>query len=257
MFHHHFRAVGILLVRIDRHPRRLAVVEHGAENRDHVIESKGRQGDGPLVGADEDQLSRWFVLLNSGYYLTAVGGSGAGDLTAGLGYPRTLIPRDPSGFSDPGTEIIQAIETHRAVVSTGPRLRYRVNCSDYHPEPFFTDTSGDVDLELELETPIWMPITELIIFANGQPAAAVSVDFSSASPLGGYRFSQLFYFNFSPNQDTWFVAVARGTESLAPVYPGHAFVVSNPVWVDVDGLDRDEDGVLFDSPYVHPSYSGP
>ena len=83
------------------------------------------------------------------------------------------------------------------------------------------------------------------------------MDFSSASPLGGYRFSQLFYFNFSPNQDTWFVAVARGTESLAPVYPGHAFVVSNPVWVDVDGLDRDEDGVLFDSPYVHPSYPGP
>ena len=209
------------------------------------------------INDDEIQLARWFTLLNSGYYITAVGGSGAGTLSEGLGFPRTLIPREGAGITaDPGTEIIECLRHHRSVVSTGPRLRYRVNCSEYHPIPFFSDTSGDVDIEVVIESPTWMPINELVIYANGFKVQTIPVDFATAAGLGGYRFTRHFYLHFTPERDTWFVAVARGMESLSPIYPGHAFAVSNPIWVDVDGVDRDEDGRLFDplfSPLPYPA----
>jgi hypothetical protein len=191
-------------------------------------------------------LNRWFALLNSGYQVTAIGGSGAGSIEEGIGFPRTLIPRD-AGSSDPETDFVNAIKTRRALVSAGPRLRMRANYYGFDSSPFVSDTSGDIDLEIELESPVWTPVSELILFGNGQTLQTLPVDFSTAVILGGHRFSQHFYLNLPIGRDTWFVALVRGQDSLAPVYPGHPFAFTNPIWVDADGVDRNGDGRLFDA----------
>ncbi|MDD5223270.1 MAG: hypothetical protein PHE84_04715 [bacterium] len=191
-------------------------------------------------------LNRWFALLNSGYLVTAVGGSGAGSVEEGIGFPRTLIPRE-TGSSDPETDLVNAIRTRKALVSAGPRLRMRADYYGFDSAAFISDTSGDIDLEIELESPVWTPVSELIIFGNGQPLQTIPVDFSAAVSLGGHRFSQHYYLNLPLAKDTWFVALVRGQDSLAPVYPGHPFAFTNPIWVDADGVDRDGDGRLFDA----------
>jgi len=194
----------------------------------------------------EADLNRWFSLLNSGYRVTAFGGSGAGSLADGIGFPRTLVPRG-QGHSHPEADLVNAVKTQRALVSAGPRLRMRANYYDFDSHPLISDTSGDIDLEIELESPVWTPVTELIIFGNGKRLQTIPVDFSTTQALGGHRFSRRFYVNLTTERDTWYVALVRGQGSLAPVCPGHPYAFTNPIWVDTDGIDRDMDGNLFDA----------
>jgi len=181
--------------------------------------------------ADVPPLADWFGLLNSGRPICGVANSDCHDPGDGCGWPRTYlrVGGDPALLTD--DDIVAAVKGQRAVGSRGIWLDVTVDGEHRMGLGELVDGSSAVALRVVAEAPAWVPVSQVELYANGvfvESRAAGDAAEGSAVRLDTT-------FDLSPSQDTWYVVIARGGSPAQPVYGGHSFAFTNPVYVDADG----------------------
>ena len=108
-------------------------------------------------------------------------------------------------------------------------------------------------IEVKVQAPSWLKASTLEVYENGRPLTLskpsagrlVAVDPGTAgaalsAPLDAadqkspsVRFDGTI--TIRPRRDAWYVIVARGTGSLAPIGPGAPYGYTNPLYVDLAG----------------------
>jgi hypothetical protein len=194
---------------------------------------------------DFDQLLEdWLALLRVGRMLVATGGSDSRSIYGGeAGYPRTYVMASreagPSG-------VVRALLAGRAVVSSGPVVRLAVE--NVGPGGVVKlaprrrrrakKQPREVSVSVTVSAPEWISLDTLTLYVNGRT-------WQDPIPIpgraDGVRLKQTLRLPITG--DSFVIAVARGTASLAPVVnsPGSPLpplAVTNPVWIDSDGNGR-------------------
>ncbi|MCB9682919.1 MAG: hypothetical protein H6733_15745 [Alphaproteobacteria bacterium] len=210
----------------------------------------------------------WFTLLNLGYRITALGNSDThGTSSVEAGCPRNFVVSetdDPEFIDDQA--IADAVKNHQVVASYGPFVRLWV---DGAPIGSSIQASGELTLAVEVQAPTWVDVDRVEIYENGTLIAELAVE--PDMPPYQRLYEEL---TVTPDKDSWYVAIAMGDGSMAPVfsevdipavpldvavtgalgglggivgaalgdvvgyprvYPIHPYAVTNPIWVDVDG----------------------
>lgn len=231
----------------------------------------------------EGQIDDWFTLLNLGYRHTALGNSDThGTTKVESGCPRNYVVSD---VDDPELiderDVTMAVREHRVVASYGPLIRMSINEAGIGEDISIT---GSGTLAIEVQAPRWMRVDRVEVYENGRmireftgdemsPNAVVKLDTELAiTPevdawfvvvaLGDDDLGPVFTSVDLPALELNEIVVgALGelelgsiADSLAsespplprrhPVYP---YAITNPIWVDVDGVDVDLDGSPFDA----------
>lgn len=209
----------------------------------------------------------WFTLLNLGFRITALGNSDThGMTTTEAGCPRNYILTDVDhpDFLDP-QGVADAVRDHRVVASYGPFVRMWVDGAEIGSE---IQASGDIEIQLEVQAPTWVDVDRVELYENGTLIREFLIEPGGPAVL---RFSETL--THTPTQDSWYVAIATGSQTLAPVfpeveipylpleevvsealgvidvvgsllgdplmfpkeYPVYPYALTNPIWVDVDG----------------------
>jgi hypothetical protein len=157
------------------------------------------------------QLDDWFTLLNLGYRITALANSDTHDMTTTeAGCPRNYVlsgTDEPAFISD--QDVADAVKAHRVVVSTGPFLQLSLNGAGIG-DTLITD-AATLTARVEVRAPSWMGIDAVELYENGTMLHRFPV--AGRAP---YRFAG--EIEIRPSRDSWYVAVATGSESLAPVF---------------------------------------
>ncbi|MCB9662548.1 MAG: CehA/McbA family metallohydrolase [Alphaproteobacteria bacterium] len=216
-------------------------------------------------------IDDWFTLLNLGYRITAIGNSDThGTSSIEAGCPRNYVMSstdDPTAISD--QEIADAVRDHHVVASFGPFVRMWARSGGKSAIiGDELDANGPVELEIEVQAPLWVDVDHIELYENGTLIDLIPVDADPVSPLrfAGTR-------TVEPQADAWYVAIVAGDGSMSPVftaveipyipldeavtgalggvpgvgvalgdpvgfpkvYPVHPYAITNPIWVDVGG----------------------
>jgi hypothetical protein len=225
-----------------------------------------RDGLDQLGYGIKGHLDDWFLLLNLGYRITALGNSDSHDATdneSGCARNYVASTTDDPAFID-SAEIAQAIRDHAIVVSTGPFVRFEIDGAGVGSELV---AHGPVPAHIEVLSPTWYDVDRVELYENGTlieewrvPQGRDVVDFYAD-------------FEIKPQDDSWYVVVTMGDDSLFPVatpvdrpqtqlqdvvadalsavsslksmvsepiprprgFPVYPYAVTNPIWVDMDG----------------------
>lgn len=192
----------------------------------------------------EEVLQDWFTLLNRGYRYTATGNSDTHQVAGWeAGYPRNFVasPTDEPARIDEN-DVVKAVHAHQVVVTYGPFVQFWINGKPVGSE--VVARGGSLRLEVKVQAPSWIEVDEIEVYANGRRWKT----FPAADPRGIVKFWRRW--RTTLRHDTWFVVLARGRKSLAPVVPdyrhrdtGKPFPVTpvaltNPIWVDANGDGR-------------------
>lgn len=225
------------------------------------------QGVYTLTDAYEGVVDDWFTTLNLGYRFTAIGNSDTHGMTSTeAGCPRNFVMSDaddPAVLDD--QTVADAVKDHRVVASYGPFLRMWVDGAEIGSE---ITADGPVEIQVEVQAPSWMDVDVVEIYENGTLIATFDIPPDSPDAL---RLVETF--EATPTVDSWYVAIAHGDGTLAPVfteveipyipleeavtealgvieivgsllgeptrfpktYPIHPYAITNPVWVDLGG----------------------
>lgn len=177
-------------------------------------------------------LRDWFVLLNLGHKITAVGNSDSHRPSRPPGYGRNLIE---SASDNPAKinpqELLNNLKAQKSIVSGGAFIRFSVD--NVGLGRTVTDTDGQVNLAIQVQSPPWVDVTKVVVFANCSVVQTFNItDQSSITKFYGFL-------PVSISQDTWFVVLAVGEQTLYPVAPEldeqAPRAVTNPIYVDYDG----------------------
>lgn len=215
----------------------------------------------------EGGVDDWFTTLNLGHRLTALGNSDTHGLTSTeAGCPRNyvLTEVDRPQFLDPQA-VADAVREHRVVASYGPFLRMWIDGAEIGSE---IEADGPITIQLEVQAPTWVDVDRVELYENGTLIREFAVEPGGPSVM---RFTESF--EHTPPQDAWYVAIATGDQTLAPVfteveipyipleevvsealgvidvvgsllgeplafpkeYPVLPYALTNPIWVDVGG----------------------
>ncbi len=221
-----------------------------------------------LTGELEGQVDDWFTLLNLGFRMTALGNSDTHSLTdTEAGCPRNFVasPTDAPAFIR-AQDVADAVRDHRVVASYGPFLTMHVDGAPIGSDVRARD--GVVGIDLRAQAPSWMSLDRIELYANGTLIREFDVPPDTPSDL---RFET--FIDLELDEDTWFVAIATGSEAMSPVFtsveipyipleeavtaalqpieaigsflsdpvpfpkihPITPYALTNPIWVDVDG----------------------
>lgn len=233
------------------------------EEQDGLIDGTYRLNSRHLGNVDD-----WFSLLNLGYRFTALANSDThGMASVEAGCPRNWVvsETDSPGFLD-AQALVDAVKKHQVIASYGPFIQLWV---DGHPIGSDVVASGDtIEISIEVQAPSWVDVDRVELYENGTLIGEYFVEEGTPSNL---RFAQTI--THTPARDAWYVAVATGDGSMAPVftpveipyipleeavtealgllpavatflpapvlfpktYPIHPYAITNPIWVDVDG----------------------
>jgi hypothetical protein len=191
-------------------------------------------------------LSDWYRLLDDGLALTATGNSDSHKIVfQEAGWPRNYVR---VGTDDPAQvrtdDVVAAVRAHRVSVSHGPVVRLLVDGKDAIGDEI-TRKDGKLDVRVQIDAAPWVRVDRVDVVVNGAVAATADVPFSRDVRRLDRTFSLAF------DRDSWVVVVAEGSRFDAPArlrFEIPPFAFTNPIWVDVDGRDRDGDGRLFDAP---------
>ncbi|MCA9538639.1 MAG: CehA/McbA family metallohydrolase [Myxococcales bacterium] len=220
-------------------------------------------------GAEDD----WFNLLNLGYRTVGMGTSDSHDASDHTGYGRSYLyvgTDDPSMLT-PG-DIVDAIQSHRVLMSNGPFMEFTV---DGHPMGSELKAGGDgkVSVRIDAQAAPWMDVNHGYLYVNGEIAERFPVEMENG------RF--IYETQLTLPADGWIVAEIGGDASLFPVIrpvdvppvllqdafssiagplglggsafgdlepsrvgPFAALAITNPIWVDVDGNGFEPPGAL-------------
>ncbi len=177
-------------------------------------------------------LRDWFHLLNLGEEAFATGTSGAGSLDPGsVGIPRCYL--DLQGQPRSTESIVEALRRGRFFVTTAPLLDVTVNGKG-RPGDLVAGGDGLVDLNIRVDAPAWVDVSQVRAFANGSIVAESNIGLSGAETHVQMNESLAIY------QDTWIVVVVTGREPLDEIAEGvggepvRPVAFSNPVWIDFD-----------------------
>jgi hypothetical protein len=223
---------------------------------------RGRDGRPTFPGTIES----WFTLLDRGLRPTGMGSSDSHDLFGEAGYARTYVYLGP-GKDVPGgyraDDVVDAIRAHHTIATNGPFVELTIGDA----------MTGDeirggplVDVRVRIRAPSWTPVDHLTVWSN-----SVAVLDLAIPPDQATGFDQTFAVALAA--DAWIVAEVTGTQNMFPVVtskefdpidatvvlkalgagldlsgltpsgalkpdktvPVHAFAMTNPIWVDVDG----------------------
>ena len=182
-------------------------------------------------------LRDWFLLLNQGYTMVAVGASDSHTtVTQERGYPRTFIGVGSDSPAQVGDDKVvkSLISSRNVVVTNGPFIQVKVGerggIGDLVSLP-----GGHVVMTVEVQAPRWVQVDRVEIIANGEVIRTLD----TTAPDGVLKLKTRE--EFVVPRDTWFVVVARGSRGMDPVVPQYKGTTitplgfTNPVWVDVDG----------------------
>jgi len=231
----------------------------------------------------EGQVDDWFTLLNLGYRHTALGNSDThGTTKIESGCPRNYIVSD---VDDPELiderDVTLAVREHRVVASYGPLIRMNIADAGIGDDVSIT---GSGTLAFEVQAPRWMRVDRVEVYENGRmirefgvdemsPDAVVKLDTEmTITPevdawyvvvaLGDDDLGPVFTSVDLPalelneivvgalgELELGSIADSLATESppLPRRHPVHPYALTNPIWVDVDGIDQDLDGSPFDA----------
>ena len=191
----------------------------------------------------------WFGLLAHGHPVCGMGNSDAHKRNDGVGYSRNYLNVGSDDPADVTTDaVLQAILAQRNVVSNGPFIRVSAYGEDKmgHLDPVETE-SGSVVLHLAVAAATWIDVGSVEIYANGRPLnlsfdgetimqEEPGPDFSTTLPVTAAVVGETVRLDadvvLSPEGDTWYVFLVRGSGSLAPVGDGYPFAYTNPIYVE-------------------------
>lgn len=220
------------------------------------------------------QLDDWFTMLNLGFRFTALANSDAHSMTTTeAGCPRNYVMAgtdDPAWLDD--QEIADAVKAGRVVASYGPFVQLWIDDAGIGDE--LVDASGSHTARVDVQAPSWMDVDQVELYENGTLIHTWAVDGDDPQRFLGE-------ITVTPDRDSWYVAIAVGTESLEPVFtpverplidlqvvvvealsgvaavgsfldpavplpetfPITPYAVTNPVWIDQAGDGFDAPGV--------------
>ena len=190
-------------------------------------------------------LADWFNLLDQGHTYTAVG-NGDSHVMIGqeLGWPRNYLlvdHDDPASFSD--ADLVQAVKRHKSFLTNGPYITLDV-AGQATLGDLVTLPPGPTEIHVTVDAAAFVGLDAVELWGNSTMLASLT-----PGCCGTRRIDTTVTVDLE--RDTWIVAVARGpgyTPSIPqPLSKAATFAVTNPVWVDVDGVDADGDGSLFDA----------
>lgn len=222
----------------------------------------------------QQRIGIWMNLLNQGLRTTFIADTDTHEFrnlnTAGA---RTWTPssNDAPAAVDPA-EVARAVEAGKAVGGQGPYVQTRLIAADGSGavadfsllgNTEIRSTSGDVDLEIHVQAPLWAEYDTIEIYANAATTPALRVDgvptLFTAIPTRVLRLGtdftreQVTVRSDVPNgarwethvtipfraldEDTWFVVVVKGTDGVSrpmfPVFPRDLRAESNRTLADL------------------------
>lgn len=181
----------------------------------------------------DQNLSRWFKLLNLGRHYTAVGNSDSHKVSRQwAGYPRTYVNVE---HDEPGTalmtEIASALRAGRTVVSMGPFVDVKVN--GVGPGGLARADGETINVSVTVTAADWIDVASADIIVDG---VISEVLLARPAEQGNVRIDQTV--ELRVEADAWLVVVVKGTELMKTVLPGvHVppFAFTNAIFIDVDG----------------------
>ncbi len=217
-----------------------------------------------IAGARTPAMIDWFAWLNTGKPVVGVGVSDSHKSHEGTCHSRTYVWTGTAVADTSAQDVVTALRAQRAVVSRGLFLDVKANGGRHigHTDVLTpTGSAQPVQLSIKLEAPTWVTTDNLSIFERGRPVRLISTRRgwrqARKGEAGGVfeipttregkdtvAFDSTI--NLTPNRDTWYVVVARGEGTGAPVFTGAPFAYTNPIYVDMDG-----DGIA-----GHPAATG-
>ncbi len=232
-----------------------------------------------------ERMGIWFNLLNQGLRTTGIADTDTHqffNLNAAGAQTWTASSTDEPPAIDPG-EVARSVASGRAIGSQGPFVRTRLLANDGSgavaelalAAPIdVTSSSGGVDLEIHIQSPLWAAYDRIEIYANATTVVAAMSDgvptlYGAVPTLvlergtdfdvetvdvfpeiaGAQRLETLTTISFDNlEQDTWFVVVVRGSDDVSPpMFPVMASGLaraSNPTLADLIDGNLGEGGVL-------------
>ncbi len=140
------------------------VVGHGFEGETLADVILGKIDALGLESPDETALKKWQQLLDSGFHVPLMGGSGKLFNRDLLGNPRTYV-RLPLGLEFSYKNWIEAARAGRTVVTNGPLLNFTVN--DQEPGAVLDFPSSPTSVRARAEARSLFPFTRLEVVYNG------------------------------------------------------------------------------------------
>lgn len=187
----------------------------------------------------------WYNMLNSGHQFTAVGNSDSHTVLSILaGIPRNYIASstdDPADMDE--AELVASIKNRNVSVNRGLYVEFGTADGGRIGELRTANEDG-VTFDIRVQAPDWVECDSVFLVANGKTVAS----FSAQSTKQALRFERRV--SVRPQVDTWYIAVASGSKSMAPLIhdapvPITPLGFTNPIWIDADGNGR------FTSLYEH------
>lgn len=191
----------------------------------------------------------WLQLLNQGFRIPGVVNTDAHYNFHGSGFLRVYLQSPTDDPAEIATlDMVHAAERGHVIMTSGPFLEV-VLTSDTAGE-HSRGTAGDdvaapggkASLQVRVQCPNWFDIDRVQVFLNGAPSPELNFT-RAATPErftgGTVKFEQMLPLELAA--DTHVIIVAAGEHStLGPVMgPDHGkdmpIVISNPIFVDVDG----------------------
>jgi hypothetical protein len=198
----------------------------------------------------EAVMRDWFALLDQGYRYVATGDSDSHRIQyQWAGYPRTLVAVGEAASGEKGpidaSAVVAALKNGHATVTNGPVIELEV--LGKHPGDEVVTAVDPVALHVVVRAAPWVDVTSLELVGGGRSLATFPVP-SRPTLIGPevgtleeaaartVRFDRELTLPVGPN-NTWIVAVARGTrkmDDVLPFMPTLPLAFSNPIWVTRD-----------------------
>ena len=215
------------------------------------------------------QIDDWFTLLNLGFRFAAIGNSDThGTTSTESGCPRNYVVStsdDPAYIDD--IAIAEAVRAGQVITTSGPFVRF------WADDPSQTvgseiEADGPVELYVEVQSATWYDVDRVELYENGTLIHSWSIDTPNADVINLAE-----TFEVTPAQDSWYVVMAMGDDTMAPLFtpveippvqlqdvviealasvpsvsgflseapeqprafPTYPLALTNPIWIDVDG----------------------
>ncbi|MCA9773612.1 MAG: PHP domain-containing protein, partial [Myxococcales bacterium] len=182
------------------------------------------------VNLEDEVRADWFSFLNMGFNPTAMGNSDTHrTFRGGPGFPVNYLRvgrDDPLGIH--ADDVVEAILTHRVIQTNGPFVELEIN--DRPVGSTIVDTDGAARAHVRIQAPPWMDVNTLSVFVNGALERTIAV--AGSQEVVRYDGS----FDIPLSRDSWVVVEVKGAGTFAPRNGGAPKALTNPIWVDTDGL---------------------
>lgn len=192
----------------------------------------GYEGSSPAQV--DDVLKDWFVLLDHGHLVSAMGNSDTHRLDTSLaGYPRNFMPSPAERASDVSVDgVVEQIRRKRSFFTTGPFLE--LTSGGAPTGDVVRADQGKVAVHVRVRAASWIGVDALTIYVGGKVALTRPLESEGVT-----RFDE--DITVDAPSDTHVVARVEGKTPLPPVIGDGAklvafpMAVTNPIFVDGDG----------------------